>query len=137
RAADYTFPYADATFDFVCLTSVFTHLLPEEVARYLDEIRRVLRPGGRCLATYFILDDEARARMHGPRSAYCFAHEGPGYRTTRPDRPEDAVAYTEGDLRALYVWAGLRIEGPIHFGSWSGRAPAREGQDLVLARRDP
>jgi SAM-dependent methyltransferase len=137
RAAQYTFPYADAAFDFVCLTSVFTHLLPAEVARYLGEIRRVLRPGGRCLATFFVLDAEALTRMHGPRSAYRFVHAGPGYRTTRPNRPEDAVAYREEDLRALYARAGLRIDGPIHLGSWCGRAPAREGQDMVLARRDP
>jgi SAM-dependent methyltransferase len=136
RAADFIFPYADAVFDFVCATSVFTHLLPDAVARYLAETRRVLRPGGRCLATFFVLDAEALARMHGPRSAYCFVHTGPGYRTTRADRPEDAVAYREGDLRALYARAGLRIDVPIHFGSWSGRAGGRDGQDIVLARRD-
>jgi hypothetical protein len=120
----------------VFLTSVFTHLLPDEVARYLDEIRRVLRPGGRCLATFFVLDAEALTRMHGPRSTHRFVHAGPGYRTTRPDRPEDAVAYREEDLRNLYERARLRIGGPIYYGSWSGRARAREGQDMVLARRE-
>ena len=135
RAVDYTFPYADAAFDFVCLTSVFTHMLPDEVARYLSEIRRVLRPGGRCLATFFVLDAEALTRMHDADSVYRFLHEGPGYRTTRPNHPEDAVAYLEEDLRALHERAGLRIVEPIYFGSWCGRKRAREGQDMVLARR--
>jgi SAM-dependent methyltransferase len=136
EAATFTFPYADGAFDFVFLTSVFTHLLPAEVAHYLGEIRRVLRPGGRCLATFFVLDAEALARMHGPASAYCFRHAGDGYRTVRAKRPEDAVAFAEEDLRRLYARAGMRIEGPIHYGSWSGRQPARDGQDMVLARRD-
>ncbi len=135
EAASFTFPYRDGAFDFVFLTSVFTHLLPTEVANYLGQIRRVLRPGGRCLATFFVLDAEARERMHRPASAYCFRHAGDGYCTARAGQPEDAVAYDEQDLRGLYARAGLRIEGPIHYGSWSGRPRAREGQDLVLARR--
>ncbi len=135
RAADYTFPYRDSAFDFVYLTSVFTHMLPDEVAHYLSEIRRVLRPGGRCLATFFVLDAQAMTRMHKPGSAFCFPHAGPGYRTTRPNHPEDAVAYEEEDLRALYRKAGLQIIEPIHFGSWCGRTRARDGQDMVLARR--
>lgn len=51
RGSDYTFPYEDASFDFIWLISVFTHMLPDDVRRYLDEIRRVLRPGGRSLIT--------------------------------------------------------------------------------------
>ena len=45
-ASEYEFPYEDASFDFVLLTSVFTHLLPNEVENYLSEIQRVLAPGG-------------------------------------------------------------------------------------------
>jgi hypothetical protein len=48
---DFKFPYADASFDLVFLTSVFTHMRSAEVQRYLDEIYRVLKPGGRCLCT--------------------------------------------------------------------------------------
>jgi SAM-dependent methyltransferase len=136
EAAAFTFPYEERAFDFVFLTSVFTHLLPAEVANYLGEIRRVLRPGGRCLATFFVLDETALARMHNPGSTHVFPHTGDGYRTTCPAHPEDAVAYAEVDLWRMYAQAGLRIEGPIHFGSWSGRRPARDGQDMVLARRD-
>ena len=47
KASEYTFPYEDGEFDVVVLTSVFTHMLPDDVAHYLDEIARVLKPGGR------------------------------------------------------------------------------------------
>ncbi|MCI0465170.1 MAG: class I SAM-dependent methyltransferase [Gemmataceae bacterium] len=133
RALDFVFPYPDRSFDLVILASVFTHMLPAEVAHYLGEIRRVLRPEGRCLASFFLLNDEARALMLGPRSALVFRHEGAGYWTTRPDHPEDAVAYREEDVRALYARAGLRVCAPIQPGGWCGREGAREGQDLILA----
>jgi SAM-dependent methyltransferase len=44
-------PYADACFDFVNMVEVIEHVPCEEIAFYLAEIRRVLRPGGRFLLT--------------------------------------------------------------------------------------
>ena len=46
----YRFPFPDATFDFVFLTSVFTHMLRPAVENYVTEITRVMKSGGRCLA---------------------------------------------------------------------------------------
>jgi SAM-dependent methyltransferase len=45
-ASEYRFPYDDAHFDFAFLTSVFTHMRPLDVSRYLAELGRVLAPGG-------------------------------------------------------------------------------------------
>lgn len=39
-------PDADACADMVCAFSLFTHLLHEETYLYLEEAKRVLRPGG-------------------------------------------------------------------------------------------
>ena len=55
-------PFADDSFDFVFLTSVFTHMMPHESAHYLREIGRVLAPGGRCVSTWFLLTDEVNER---------------------------------------------------------------------------
>jgi len=68
-ATDYRFPFDDGTFDFCFCTSIFTHLLPDEVSHYLAEISRVLRPGGRCLATFFLAQDGACAGVESPASA--------------------------------------------------------------------
>jgi ubiquinone/menaquinone biosynthesis C-methylase UbiE len=45
-------PETDASADIVCFFSVFTHLLQEESFLYLREARRVLKPGGRIVASY-------------------------------------------------------------------------------------
>lgn len=39
-------PYEDGTFDFVYALSVFTHLPVDLAERWLEELRRVIRPGG-------------------------------------------------------------------------------------------
>ena len=133
-AAEFAFPHPDDTFDLVLLASVCTHLLPTEVAHYLREAARVLRPGGRVLATFFLLNEQARDRMVKPGSLFHFAHQGPGYYTTRPDRPEAAIAYDEQDVRQMLQQAGLELCEPIAYGNWWGRAQeTREGQDLLLA----
>src|SRR5262249_45691230 len=53
-ASVYRFPYPNESFDFVFLTSVFTHMMPAEFENYLAEIARVLKPGGRVFSTFFL-----------------------------------------------------------------------------------
>ena len=57
--------YGDGEFDVVVLTSVFTHMLPDDVAHYLDEIARVLKPGGRALITLVRAERGDRAPARG------------------------------------------------------------------------
>jgi SAM-dependent methyltransferase len=47
-----TIPAPDETAVIVCFFSVFTHLLHEESYRYLEEARRVLRPGGKIVFSF-------------------------------------------------------------------------------------
>jgi SAM-dependent methyltransferase len=49
RAEEYRQPAEDATVDMVVCASLFTHLLEPECVRYLAEIHRVLKPGGRAI----------------------------------------------------------------------------------------
>lgn len=59
-ASTMVFPYDQASFDFACATSVFTHMLPAEVSNYLHQCHRVLKPGGVLVATFFIQDKDIR-----------------------------------------------------------------------------
>lgn len=132
-ASEYTFPYEDASFDFVLLTSVFTHLLPEELENYLSEIRRVLAPNGRCLATFFLLNDESLEAIRSGASTIDFRHDFGGYRAKDADTPEAAIAYPEDYVRRLYIERGLSIVEPIHYGAWPGRRSFLSYQDIVVA----
>jgi len=56
-------PLPDRSQDFIVLFSVFTHLYLEDVVSFLREIRRLLVPTGRCLAT--VLADPGVRKMAG------------------------------------------------------------------------
>ena len=138
RPTEYRLPYPDATFDLVVLTSVFTHMLPAEKEHYVDEIARVLKPGGRCFATYSLLNPESRSLMEAGASDIRFKHPMGPCAVVDTKVPELAVGYDEEYVREVYERRGLSTEGGIYYGTWSGRAPARGSglsQDLVLSTR--
>ncbi len=134
-ASEYEFPYADASFDFVLLTSVFTHLLPDEVENYLSEIRRVLAPGGRCFASFFLLNEDSLDSIRSGTSTIDFRHDFGGYRTKDRETPEAAIAYPEDYVRSLYAERDLSIVEPIRYGAWPGRRDFLSYQDVVVALR--
>lgn len=137
---DLRLPFDDQSFDFVYLTSVFTHMLPPGLRTYLYEVSRVLRVGKRCLITYFLLNEDQASlvRNSDNQPIFTFPHREPGcpYATEDASNPENAIAYDEGFLRHLYREAGLSIFGPVLYGAWSGRKNYVSGQDMIVAIKD-
>ena len=72
---EYTFPFMDSDFDLVFLASVFTHMMPDGVAHYISEVSRVLKPSGRCVATFFLLDPANRKKVEAGESLIAFPYE--------------------------------------------------------------
>jgi SAM-dependent methyltransferase len=132
---EYRFPFESGTFDFVFLTSVFTHLLPDGLENYISEMSRVLKPGGRSLSTFFLLTDEARRLLAEGRSRLDFRFEHGGCLTIDRDVPELSIAYDEDRVRGFFEAAGLEIEPPVRYGSWPGRSEFLSFQDIILASR--
>jgi ubiquinone/menaquinone biosynthesis C-methylase UbiE len=134
-AAEFRFPYEDGSFDFVFATSLFTHLVRAETEHYLRETARVMRPGGTCLLTFFLLDEHAEGEMAAGRASFDFRHPIEGGFTTDPGQPEEAIAFRADDLRAMLAAVGLEIQDPIRFGLWSNHPGGPAGQDIVIAKR--
>lgn len=129
----YRFPYPDRSFDFVFLTSVFTHMLPADLENYLAEIARVLQPGKRCFITFFILTDEATKLMTGPNCSLNFQYKRAGYSIVSEEAPEAAIGFPEAYVREIFAKNGLTIQEPLHWGSWPGRENGLTYQDVVVA----
>jgi ubiquinone/menaquinone biosynthesis C-methylase UbiE len=139
-AAEFVFPYPDASFDVVTLFSVFTHMLPVDMEHYLDQIARVMRPGGQCVATYYLINDESLRLMKSGAGAKRFKHyEGPCW-VISDKIPELSLAYDQAYVQRLLADRKLEEKRVVHAG-WCGRAPfwsEKPGpgdQDVVVARR--
>jgi SAM-dependent methyltransferase len=133
---EFRFPYEDVFFDFTILTSVFTHMLADDMEHYLSEISRTLKPGGRCMISFFILNAEAVANLGKGGSKVDFNHSRPHCKIWKPESPEAAVAYEEDFLRECFAKYKISIVEPIYFGSWSGREKLLSYQDIILGVKD-
>jgi SAM-dependent methyltransferase len=127
-------PFPDGAFDFAIAISLFTHLLPAAARRYLGEIARTLAPGGRLYATFFVLDDAARAAIAAGTTELAFAHEQGGARVQSLRRPEAAIAFERRDLERWLAASGLEVER-LTPGTWLGTGAAAVYQDVVVACR--
>lgn len=134
-SSEYIFPYDDESFDFVFLTSVFSHMLAEDMQRYLCEISRVLRKGGRCLITQFILNKESWKLINEKKSKYSFSYHLNNCYVEDKSIPEDIVGFEKGYLLDSYKQANLEISEPIHWGSWNGRKKYLSFQDIIIAEK--
>jgi SAM-dependent methyltransferase len=133
-ASSYTFPLDDRSMDRVALSSVFTHMLPADVERYLQEMARVLVPGGRAYAGVFLVSP---ARLAGPeaevvRRKFHVAREG--HYLTSEKYPDLEVAYDEEAFAAMAARCGLPATGPVRWGQWTG-APGYRPLDVVVLER--
>ncbi len=134
-ADSYRFPFESSSFDLALLTSVFTHLLRPTVEHYLTELGRVLRPGGRLLGTFYLLNEESERLLSEGRSVITFPHEVDGGRVMDEAVPENAVAFREDIVRDLLDRHGFDLRPPIHLGAWCERPSPVSHQDILVAVR--
>jgi len=135
EASSFVFPYPENFFDVVVLTSVFTHMQQNEVKQYIFEISRVLKKGGCCFCTFFMItqeSDELLLKSKTPFFAYryndFFLHD---------EKVKDAnIAYKLDVIKAMLYDAGLTIHS-FHPGWWPGtpESEALSYQDVLIMRK--
>ena len=140
RAADYRFPYPDDSFDIVFAASVFTHMAPETAENYFRESGRVLKPNGKCVFSFFLLDnyhpDRSRPSTFS-RPDFDFDHHddafGKEFAYAIEENLEQITAYRSSLIERFARDAGLAFAQPPVPGFWSGRyASWISTQDLVI-----
>jgi SAM-dependent methyltransferase len=114
-ASEYRFPFEDGSFDAVILYSVFTHLLPEDADNYRREIARLLKPGGRCYSTWYLLTEDREVE-------YLIPHI-----------KEGQVGYGFPHCAKTLEACGLRVED-YRIGRWNG-GESDIWQDLLWLRK--
>lgn len=132
---NYKFIYRDNYFDFVFLTSVFTHMMPKGVNNYLSEIYRVLKPGAVTFITYFLLDNVSRPLLNTDKCQIKFKDGVEECKVVDINNPEISVAYDIDFIKHLYKINKFIIIEPINFGRWCGRESYFDFQDIIIAQK--
>lgn len=134
-AEEFRFPFEDGSFDLILLKSVFTHMGPGEVDNYLGEVSRLLSKEGRCLSTFFLLNERQRELAAQGLGLLDFAFGDDVCRYVYKNSPQSAVAYDESFVMELLDKDGLRLKRPVMHGRWSGLAEGLSFQDILLLER--
>lgn len=121
------FGFPNQSFDFITMTSVATHLPPDELVVYLNEAARLLAPGGRLFLTAFALDGQSTGQE---RLKFRRWGEGPGWYAIE-EAPLAAAGIDAGFLLEHATQAGLAVER-LDPGHWRGHSAAHY-QDLLVA----
>ena len=132
-------------FDLVTSVSVWTHFNEQDGRFYLCEVARALKPGGRAIISFFLLDQvyeeslsrrgEGKGRFHstGQRD---WIFDTPAYGsdawfcTSWSKVPEAAIGVTSAGLDRLLADSGLRLL-QHHQGNWK-EIPGVYFQDVLV-----
>lgn len=130
RAGSFRLPLSSASIDLVFLWSVFTHMRPPDIAAYLQEISRILKPGATLVASCFLMTSERLEKNRGSIDLK-FDQRVEDFWTTRADQPEQSIAIAEASMRQMYVDSGLSIKNVI----FAGGSGVVGSQDVIIATR--
>ena len=137
NASQFTFPYADASFDKCFLFSVFTHMQPAEIEHYFQEIYRVLKPNGWCLTTFFIYQSDNETTISDPKRKFGFPVKKDGYRLMSEKVKSANIAFHESVLKKMIGQSGLSLVQQVN-GYWKNAVDKNEEnsfQDIVVLKK--
>jgi ubiquinone/menaquinone biosynthesis C-methylase UbiE len=131
HASSFVFPYDDEVFDFVFLTSVFTHMVADDTTNYIAQISRVMKPGAICFASFFLLNEESEKLMAESPTHMNFPYDKGHYRLHSSKVDAANVAYKQEWLEGIFSHNRLHIKS-IRYGQWCGRKDFLDYQDIVI-----
>ena len=135
-------------FDLATALSVWTHLNEEDAVFYFKEINRVLKPDGKAIITFFLLDDsyqnslqhrsEREGRYHGTSQAqWVFDQSSYGsdawFHPKWVKVPEKAIGMTEKGLERILAGTDLKLIDH-HQGNWK-EEPGAFFQDILVFQK--
>ena len=130
----FRFEYDDRSFALCALFSVFTHMYETDIRNYLREIARLLRTGGRCVATFFLYDDQRLSCVTSQRCNLPMEHVlNEHTRYYNAEDPLHAIAYHRDYVEQMVKSCGLNMLD-WRYGNWGGDGGATYQDVMILAR---
>lgn len=122
-------------FDLALLSSVITHMYPDEIENYVRNLVDVLLPDGRALISGLLMDARGRDAVAAGRTIFDFSHRvGQHCWTFDPDRPLDGIACDIDWLLNLVRSCGFEVE-TLEYGNWRDIRSHDIEHDWLVIRR--
>jgi ubiquinone/menaquinone biosynthesis C-methylase UbiE len=135
NAEDFSLRFDDGSFDIVFLISVFSHLRPGEVKNYLGEISRILKVGGKCLFTIFLLSEEFKNFASPGITDLDFKYVNEDLSVSDKKEYGFTTAFREGVIFDILEQYPLAIVQRKHPGTWIRRSHFLTAQELFVVKR--
>lgn len=135
KADEVIFPIESESMDVVILWSVFTHMNLADISSYLKEIYRVLKKGGRVIASLNLYNDFISKQIDMNKSQLDIKHavDENSY-TLYPEIPEWGFAHNEDKVKELYWESGFLIR-EIKYGIWCCKEQTGEFHDCIIVEK--
>jgi hypothetical protein len=96
----------------------------------------VLKVSGRCLITFFILNEESQKLILMGKSSQNLQFQiNENSYTIDSAVPERAIGFREDYIRESLRLNSLRLIDSLYYGSWCGREKFTSYQDIVIAEK--
>lgn len=115
--------------DTVLAKSIFTHLVPHKMLTYVEQLSHIVKPGGKILSTWFILNGDP---ITGPLT-FSYQDAGNEWALQRKSKPDLAVAYEPNLLQDTFQMYGFDFE--VYLGTWRGNTNGLSFQDIIILTR--
>jgi SAM-dependent methyltransferase len=133
-ASAYHFPFAASEFDAAIVSSVFTHMLADEIENYIAQLGRVLKPDARMFITALLFDDAAMRAVAQGTTAFDFQHAIGPCMTFDNNRPREGIAFPKAWLVEVLRHNGFEIDS-IERGNWREVRSYEVSHDIIIAGR--
>lgn len=133
KANEFTFQYPDNHFDKIFSFSVFTHMQIDEIEHYFKEIKRVLKPNGKCLSTFFIYEDSNEDQIAN-KNDFGFPFKKDGHRLMNDTVKSGNIAIHLDKLNDMLKNADLSLV-KYEEGFWrdgQNKKENQEYQDIIV-----
>lgn len=131
KANALTFPYQNSSYDIQIATSLFTHMMPDDMQHYFSEMYRVAKIGGQIYATFFVINETP---INNPSFSFPYKYEN--YSLMDKNVATANIAFTETFLLNCIKKSGFEIRKIIP-GFWrEGKAVTNQNfQDILVLEK--
>jgi hypothetical protein len=106
----------------------------DDLVRYLEEVRRVLKKQGAFLCTYLLLNDRSLQAIANKKAHFILIHKAGEHSLTFDEKcPKEGIGHDEKEVMRLYNDLGFKVSR-IEYGTWPENFTV-DLQDVIIAAK--